>query len=187
VDGRRTGARHYDDSDDGDGMERARFGAGYGDYEERNLGHGAYDSGYGPGRARDDDRDWMDKTGDEVASWFGDDDAERRRDWDHARERERRGHSGRGPRAVASDDERVRDAVCRRMRDDEDLDASEIRVRVRDGEVWLDGLVDEDDDLLRADRCARRTRGVVSVRNLFERDTAVHRRGDHRGRGSSGW
>src|SRR5204863_6797141 len=41
------------------------------------------------------ERDWMDRASDEVSSWFGDEDAERRRRVDKAREGK---HRGRGPK-----------------------------------------------------------------------------------------
>lgn len=40
------------------------------------------------GRGYRDDRGWMDRAGDEVASWFGDEDAERRRRMDDLRDRD---------------------------------------------------------------------------------------------------
>jgi hypothetical protein len=55
---------------------RRRQGAG-GPYRDNEHHHR---------RDRDHDRDWMDRTGDEVRSWFGDDEAERRRDEDERRE-----------------------------------------------------------------------------------------------------
>jgi hypothetical protein len=62
-------------------------------YDER------YDGGRYPGRERgrtghpDDDRGFFERAGDELRSWFGDDEAERRRDMD-----ERQDGSGRGER-----------------------------------------------------------------------------------------
>ena len=47
-------------------------------------------------RSSDDDRGFFDRAGDEVRSWFGDDDAERRREMDM-----RRDESGRGRHAFA--------------------------------------------------------------------------------------
>lgn len=48
---------------------------------------------------RGEERDWMDRAGDEVASWFGDEEAERRRrmdEWRDDRDYERRRRYGRG-------------------------------------------------------------------------------------------
>jgi osmotically-inducible protein OsmY len=59
-------------------------------YDERYRG-GSYDRQRHEGR---DDRGLMDRAGDEVRSWFGDDDAARRRDRDERRDREM--YRGRG-------------------------------------------------------------------------------------------
>jgi hypothetical protein len=48
----------------------------------------------GRGRGRED-RGFFERAGDEIASWFGDDDAERRRREDQMREERERGYSGR--------------------------------------------------------------------------------------------
>ncbi|WP_333683778.1 SWFGD domain-containing protein [Pontibaca methylaminivorans] len=98
-----------DDDDDDRDNYRSNYrergsGEGYPGYSqrpERRLGRRPV--GYGPyAYGRDDDEDyryrprrergWLDRTEDEVASWFGDDDAERRRDMDERRDddRERR-------------------------------------------------------------------------------------------------
>ncbi len=59
-----------------------------------------FDRGYSRPRDYDDDRGFFDRAGDEVRSWFGDEEAERRRRWDERlrdREDERRyGSSGGG-------------------------------------------------------------------------------------------
>ncbi len=57
------------------------------------------DRDFGRGRAgydRDDDRGFFDRAGDEVRSWFGDDDAERRREADARRYEAERGYRDRG-------------------------------------------------------------------------------------------
>ena len=75
-------------------------------------------------------------------------------------------HVGRGPRGYRRTDERVRDDVCQWMSDDARLDAREIDVRVRDGDVTLEGLME--------DRAARRlaediAAAVPGVRDVFNR------------------
>jgi hypothetical protein len=49
-------------------------------------------------RGRRDERGFWDRAGDEVASWFGDDDAERRRRQDRMRDERERGYGGRDQR-----------------------------------------------------------------------------------------
>jgi hypothetical protein len=46
-------------------------------------------------RERRDERGFFERAGDEIASWFGDDDSERRRREDHMRDQRERGWSGR--------------------------------------------------------------------------------------------
>lgn len=65
---------------DEDRVRSDRAGAYGGGYR-----HG-YDRDYGRGYDRDDDRGWVDRAGDEVASWFGDDEAEYRRRMDRRRD-----------------------------------------------------------------------------------------------------
>ena len=75
---------------------------------------------YGRGFDRDDDRDdrgFFERAGDEVASWFGDDEAERRRRED-ARYGRRDEEGGRRPRAFMSDDEYSRYDRSPRFRDE---------------------------------------------------------------------
>src|SRR4051812_37884518 len=55
---------------------------------------GQHDRGRERGFSGRDERGFFERAGDEVASWFGDDEAERRREHDRMRE-EREGRSGR--------------------------------------------------------------------------------------------
>ena len=50
-------------------------------FEDRSYSR-AYRGDYDRGFGRDDERGFLDRAGDEIASWFGDDDAERRRRMD---------------------------------------------------------------------------------------------------------
>lgn len=85
-------SRYYRDDQD------RRYGYGYRerdrDDERGYRGRSDYDRGYGDrGYSRprdyDEDRGFFDRAGDEVRSWFGDEEAERRRRWDERlRERE---------------------------------------------------------------------------------------------------
>jgi len=61
------------------------------------------------------DRGFFEKASDEVQSWFGDEDAEQRRERDHR---------GKGPRNYQRSDERIAEDVHQRLADDHDLDGS---------------------------------------------------------------
>jgi osmotically-inducible protein OsmY len=107
---------------------------------------------------RDDDRGFFDRATDEVASWFGDDDAERRRQQD-AR------HGGRGPKGYRRSDERIREDISDRLTDDPFIDASEVEVHVEGSEVTLTGTVDSRASRRRAEDLAERISGVTHVQN----------------------
>jgi len=77
------------DRQDRGGDYRARGTGGYGPHDDRPDRYAAQ------GRGGDQDRGFFDRAGDEVRSWFGDDEAERRRRQDEMQaEREYRSHYG---------------------------------------------------------------------------------------------
>ena len=105
---------------------------------------------------RDDDRGFFDRAGDEVASWFGDEDAARRR---------REDHRGRGPANYTRSDERILEDACDRLTDDYAVDATDVTVTVDGGEVTLDGTVPSRAHKRRAEDCVHDLSGVGHVQN----------------------
>lgn len=126
-------------------------GQGYG-------GQGYGGQGYGDQRRANqhEERGFLERAGDEVSSWFGDDDAQRRRDMDHR---------GKGPKGYVRSDDRIRDDVNDHLSDDRWVDASHIEVSVADGEVTLTGEVDSRQSKRRAEDCVDRIAGVKHVQN----------------------
>lgn len=132
------------------------YGAGFGGMSA-GYASGMYDAEPHPGHTdRSEDRGFLERAGDEVASWFGDEDAARRR---------RRDHRGRGPANYTRSDQRILEDVCDALTEDWDLDASGIQVTVQDGEVTLDGTVGSRFDKRRAEDCAEDVSGVGHVQN----------------------
>ncbi len=88
------------------------------DYRDR--GYRSRDWEYGRPSDYDEDRGFFDRAGDEVRSWFGDEEAERRRRWDERvrqREYERSGYAGYGSEYDRDrDDERYRSSDDDRYR-----------------------------------------------------------------------
>ncbi len=113
------------------------------------------------------DRDWLDRASDEVSSWFGDDDAERRRRMDKMRDRNFR---GRGPKGYRRSDERIREDVNDRLTDHQYLDATDIDVAVKEGEVTLSGKVFDRTDKRLAEDVAESVTGVKNVQNNLRTD-----------------
>lgn len=119
-------------------------------WRRREMARWQEDGGRGSARG------FFDRATDEVASWFGDEEAERRREADH---------SGRGPRGYVRSDARIEEEVNERLTDDPYLDASDVAVRVSDREVTLEGIVDSRDDKRRAEDCVDSVSGVEHVQN----------------------
>ena len=126
------------------------------DYNERYRNEGWRDNN------RNEDRNWWDKTKDEVASWFGDDDAGRRRQRD---ERYSGQHRGKGPKNYTRSQERIKEDVSDKLSDDSFLDASDIDVEVNGNEVTLNGHVDSRYSKHRAEDLAEDVTGVTHVQN----------------------
>jgi BON domain-containing protein len=73
--------------------------------------------------------------------------------------------SGKGPRGYRRADERIHEEVCERLRAHGWIDASEVEVQVREGEVTLTGTVaDRRQKRLAAD-LAEGVRGIIDVHN----------------------
>ena len=123
------------------------------DYDRDRYERGS--EGYG-----NEGRGWLDRASDAVASWFGDEDAERRRHMD-----EQRQHRGRGPKGYRRSDERIKEDVNDRLGDDYYLDASDVEVMVENTEVTLTGTVKSRSDKRRAEDIAESVSGVTNVEN----------------------
>lgn len=136
-------------------------GYGAGVYGNGRYGRSEYDQAGSDGRRwerrdHDDDRGFFERAGDEVASWFGDEEAARRREQDH------RGH---GPANYKRSDERILEDACDRLTDDWGVDASNIQVTVQGGEVTLDGTVADRRQKRRAEDVVHDLSGVSHVQN----------------------
>lgn len=121
--------------------------------------------GFGPGMhwrntptgfGQDNHRGFLERAGDELASWFGDEYAKRRRDQDYR---------GVGPKGYVRSDDRVREDVCDRLSDHPLIDASDIEVAAAAGEVTLTGGVSSRAAKRTAEDCAERVSGVTHVQN----------------------
>lgn len=75
-----------------------------------------------------------------------------------------REHRGKGPRDYVRSDVRIREDVCDRLTE-APLDASDVVVEVRSGDVILDGTVLDKRSKRLAEDIAEETRGVKSVEN----------------------
>lgn len=147
-------------------------GGGYGRYDRGEhrggfAGSGGYSGNREHGQRQDEyrgddrDRDWWDRTRDEVYSWFGDDDAERRRKMDSVRGP----HRGKGPKDYKRSEDRIKEDVCDRLSDDDMVDASKIQIQVQGDEVVLTGSVSSREEKRRAEDVVESISGVRNVEN----------------------
>ena len=74
-------------------------------------------------------------------------------------------HSGRGPKGYKRSDERIKEDVSEHLTHDAWVDASEIEIEVKDGEVTLTGTVQNRDEKRRAEDAVERVSGVRDVHN----------------------
>jgi hypothetical protein len=77
----------------------------------------------------------------------------------------RGGHTGRGPKGYTRSDERIREDVCERLSWNDEVDATDIIVRVQDGEVTLEGSVETRHMKRLAEDLAEEVPGVQDIHN----------------------
>jgi osmotically-inducible protein OsmY len=75
------------------------------------------------------------------------------------------GQTGKGPKGYVRSDERIREDVCDRLSEDDDVDASDITVTVKAGEVTLEGTVVDRHAKHRAEDITESVSGVRDVTN----------------------
>ena len=133
-----------------------------------SYGSSSYGSGYGSGG--------YGSSGYGVSGFGGYGAWGRERDWGRP-ERESRDygardftsmggpHSGRGPRNYQRSDERIREEVCELLTKHSYVDASDVDIRVQNGQVTLDGSVSDRRAKRTAEDLAESVWGVTEVQN----------------------
>jgi osmotically-inducible protein OsmY len=147
-----------------------------GGYQRPGLeGRRAYAPGQWGADTMTGQRGMPERSAEEVAAPFAEDRIIERIDQDHR---------GRGPRGYRRSDQRIAEDINDRLTDDPEIDATDIDVLVRDGEVMLRGMVDSRLARRKAEDLAEDTRGVRYVQNNLR----VQEPGrPHVGRTSSPW
>jgi osmotically-inducible protein OsmY len=75
------------------------------------------------------------------------------------------GFGGKGPKGYVRSDERIREDVCDRLSIDDEVDASDITVNVKNGEVTLEGTVPDRRSKHRAEDITESVSGVKEIHN----------------------
>jgi osmotically-inducible protein OsmY len=163
---------------DRDDLKGAAYGGNTGRYGEGRSGN--YESRDYDRAGSDRNRDWWDRSRDEVSSWFGDDDAERRRRMDE--QRSGAVHRGKGPKGYRRSDERIREDAYDRLTDDDYVDATDIQVQMEGDDVVLTGSVHSREEKRRAEDLVERVSGVRNVQNRLRVEQDRTTTGSDRGR-----
>jgi HSP20 family molecular chaperone IbpA len=148
----------------------------YGDQERYGgyyRGYGARD--YGPEGARDEDRGY-DRSRDEARwqSGFRGGGGFRSGEMRPEARGFRIGpYAGRGPSGYRRSDERIREDVCDRLTEDPGVDAYHIEITVHDGEVTLEGTVEDRRSKRDAEDLVDEVPGVRQVHNRLRVDSGA--------------
>jgi len=117
------------------------YGVGYGGEYGAEQGYGSFGRESGPGGAR---------FSGSASSGFGSFGGR---------------HTGKGPKGYTRSDERIKEQLSERLEEHADIDASEITVDVKDGEVTLEGTVEDRGMKRLAEDLAEDSPGVKQVHN----------------------
>jgi len=105
--------------------------------------HGAWGQGMGQQQPQYEEHESL---GQRIKGWF-------------------QGHRGKGPSGYTRSDDRIREMVCEALSDDDRVDASNIEVTVKNGEVVLSGTVEDRMQKRMAEDCIENLSGVKDVQN----------------------
>lgn len=146
------------------GRGMSDWGRGMGDYGRASQGnYGSGSSDYG--------RDWSTGAGMGHADWnrFGSHDTNQNQDWGRRSFDQQGSHwneqKNRWPKSYKRSDERIKDDIHEELIRHGRIDASDVEVQVKDGEVTLTGQVSSRHDKRIAEELAERVLGVHDVQN----------------------
>jgi len=95
--------------------------------------------------------------------------------------------AGRGPKGYTRSDDRIREDVCERLTQHPEIDAAEIEIQVKNGEVTLTGTVDRREEKRMAEDVAEAVSGVKDVHNQLraqQQGAAMTGQGTHGSQGN---
>lgn len=157
--------------------ERAQYGGehpSYGQFGGSGMGAGVVSSGAGWNQRGDSGPSYGGRGYGSEPSWYGPNGSARASYGTYGAENRARGfergsgHYGRGPKGYTRSDDRIREDVCDRLSYDDEVDASDITVNVKDGEVTLEGTVTDRYSKHRAEDIADAVHGVRDVHNRLK-------------------
>lgn len=191
-------SQRFQDRYGNEGAGRSDYGRGVGDYGYgrgmSDFGRGMGDYGYGRGMSdygrgmSDYGRDWQ-STGAGIghADWgrtSPEDQGWSRRSFDQQQQPHYNEQKNRWPKSYKRSDERLKDDIHEELIRHGRIDASDIEVQVKDGEVTLTGQVSSRQDKRIAEELAERVLGVHDVQNQLRVRSQVGQSSDQQKGGS---
>jgi hypothetical protein len=147
------GGRYGRDYEHDIGSFRGDYGSGPGEFYSRETPRGGSSRSWG----QDDMSYW--RSGQFPQGWLG--------GANRSRYAQAGQHQGRGPRGYQRSDQRIHEDVCEWLTDDAYIDASNIDVSVKNGEVTLSGTVNSRNEKRRAEDLIEYLSGVRDVHNAL--------------------
>lgn len=162
-----TGTDYGGGSYGGYAGDQARFGGDQGGYSGSQGGsyHGAGGSWQELSSRNRSEGNWQGGSGREQGRAAYGNSQGMRSSHGNANTTARGGFAGRGPKGYTRTDDRIREDVCERLSMDDDVDATDIEVRVENGEVTLVGTVQTRSMKHHAEDLAEDVSGVKDVHN----------------------
>jgi osmotically-inducible protein OsmY len=102
--------------------------------------------------------------------------------WERDEQQRRGRHFGRGPKGYMRSDERIREDVSEMLFRHDEVDASEIEVQVKEGDVTLTGSVESREARRMAEECIWDVSGVKNVTNMLRIEKNGHDKDVREGR-----
>ncbi len=167
------------------GADYVSYGRGISDWGRGPHEYGSFSqNSYGRGTA-DYGRDWGTGSGVGHADWnrFGSQDVNQNQDWGRSRFDQQSQSSSwneqknRWPKSYKRSDERIKDDIHEELIRHGRIDASDVEVQVKDGEVSLTGQVASRHDKRIAEELAERVLGVHDVQNQLRVRSPQHAQG----------
>jgi osmotically-inducible protein OsmY len=145
------------------GSNQQRYGGSYGNqqrYGDRSQSAGRFGEGEGYGSQHGGESSYG-----RGSMSTGNDNQWEQRAYGSQQQQQSGPYRGHGPKGYKRSDDRIKEEVCDCLTDAAHLDASQIEVAVKDGEVTITGKVDSREDKRTAEDMAERVSGVKHVQN----------------------
>jgi Predicted periplasmic or secreted lipoprotein len=153
--------RYMTDSD----RYNQRYGSSQGSETFSSSGRDIEGGGYGSQSSRNSSWPSSERFGSSQDRYGSSQDRSESQDRYSSQSQSRGRHEGKGPKGFKRSDDRIKEEICEMLTRDPSIDASEIDIEVKEGEVTLTGSVPDRRMKHLAEDCVERSFGVRDVTN----------------------